>query len=302
MAIQPYVLHLDETVRKPFLGLGGFICRTVDVPSIEQRWGRVKVAMGLERNMELKWNLAEDHHTRLSLRDSRRRNQGDRAPAMVEAIAGMDLTAVCDVLIDSREMPGRDALDFYRHALKWVLAQFANFLGDQDRPAGPHHVVADSPPATKEMKDPDFRDNPAYEWLDRRTRIALDVYEELYLSGFKGYRYPPPDLREAGFYPSLLTSHADANPCLQVADVIVGATTQCVKENLTNYRIVESRRALGNRRIEMRDQNSDQNMPALWQKYRGVDRRRVIPMGLGVFPPERTEGWHEFHQKTLRWY
>lgn len=301
-----YILHLDESIKDPYIGVGGLICKQDDIADLEERWGDVKERMGLSRTDELKWSLGQNHPSRLAVQGTPWDLQSARAPAMVEAIAAMPVTALCDVLVDRRNLPGRGQLDFYRHALNWLLGRFAMFL-QRVRGAssdGPHFVIVDQPPIPQDVAPgSSLRDSPSYGWIGRRHRIAFDVYTDAYEVGFSTYANPPPPLRALGLYPSLVVSHADVNPLLQMADVVVGATTQCISENLTNY-LVTNPVPVGRPLIPgivMRPQRGDTCMPTLWTKFRGYDEGRVIPYGLTVFPPDTTEGWAELKAKMEAW-
>lgn len=288
------------------MGLGGYICRESSIPGIEERWANVKQVMGLSATDELKWNLPTDHPSRIALRGGKWDRQVERAPAMVNAIADMEVTVLCDVMVDTRKRVQRPPEDFYRYALEWLLLKFANVLVENGARSGPHLVVADYPPSVQNTQDVDLKDDPAYAWLPRRDRIAFDVYTDAYTSGFSRYPTPrPPCLRDLGLYPSLLTSHADVNPCLQIADVVVGATTQCVKENLTQFDVIIAKPS-GFRplfpQIVMQQVRGDTCMPTLWRKFLGFEGGKVIRTGFCIFPSERVEGWPELRDKMQGWY
>lgn len=300
-----YFLHIDETVREPYLGVGGFICRASDVPLVEREWLGVKESMGVPPTSELKWNLPPDHSTRIAFNGTKWEAQAERAPAMVDAISRMQIVSLCDVLVDIREVDGRGPADFYRYALTWLLGRFARVLQEDAAAQGPHFVVVDEPPVVGEVRSSDpLADQPAYAWLHRRQRIAFDVYTDCYTNGFPTYPSGPPSLKSLGLYPSLLVSHADVNPLLQVADVIVGATTQCVRENLTGFTVTNAERVAPFRplvpNIVMNPQIGDTCMPRLLTTFRGFNERKVVPYGLQLFP-DRVDGWRELKEKIESW-
>lgn len=304
MEAERYALHIDESIQAPFIGVGGFICRQADIPAIEKRWEAVKAEMGLTSTDELKWSLGQRHPSRIAVQGTKWERQAERAPAMTRAISDMNVTLLCDVLVDLRGRDERGQADFYRHALKWLLGRFSWFLAEQASPDGPHLVIADQPPVPGDLsKKSPLRDDPAYQWLNRRSRIAFDVYTDSYEFGFANYWNPPPTLKNLGLYPSLLTSHADTNSLLQIADVVVGATTQCVAENLSRYSVANQAGPFQPliRLIQMNSQPGDICMPVLWPKFRGYAERRVIPYGLTVFPAD-VQGWAELRSKMNSWY
>ena len=298
-----YILHIDESIKEPFIGVGGFICKTADIPVIENRWAAVKNEMGLTATDELKWSMGQNHPTRIALSSTKWTQQAERAPAMAKAISEMPLIALCDVLMDKRKGINRGQVDFYRHALTWLLGRFARFLKDEASPDGPHFVVADQPPVTQNLsKKSPLQDDPAYMWVARRHRIAFDVYTDAYQVGFPRYYDGPPPMAQLGLYPSLLVSHADVNPLLQIADILVGATVQCIAENLTGYTVTNRQGSFRPLipQIVMNDQYGDTCMPILLPKYKGFSEGRAIPYGLVVFP-STTPGWKELREKIEAW-
>jgi len=224
---------------------------------------------------------------------------------MVKTIQEAEVRAVCDVLCDVRQYVNRNALDFYKDGLRWLLDRFVNFLRDQGMASGPHFVIADEPSPAQEMKDDVFEaDDPTYEWVDQRERIWYDIYEELYWNGFPyttGNNLPK--LKEAGFYPSLLVSDSKTNALLQMADVVVGASTQCVQQNLSKCDKVQSHSLIPFRKsttsYKMKKQVGDTSMPNLCKTFRGY-KGKMIPYGLTVFPKD-TPGWEELKDKMKQW-
>jgi hypothetical protein len=76
--------------------------------------------------------------------------------------------------------------------------------------------------------------------------------------------------------------------------VLVGATSQCVKETPHRVTVVNAEKTAPFRPafpvIVLNPQPGDTCMPTLWKKFRGYEERRVILYGFKLFPSDRVQG------------
>lgn len=227
--VASYLMHLDESLRGNLLSVGGFICDYSDLASIEAGWMDMRRGMGLEDTEPLKWNYGSTSTVRRRIEADGWTNIERRA-AMIEVIRDVPVTLMADVLYDDRG-GRRPALDFYRHALDWLVLRFRNYVTDiRPRPPGPHYVVLDKPSPAPAAR-PGF-DDPQFRWLQQREQIWYLHYQNRYWNGFAFAGRSVPPLRTVGFYPSVVVAHAKFNPLLEIADAVAGLALDFVEYNL----------------------------------------------------------------------
>jgi hypothetical protein len=224
-------MHLDESIRGNLIVVGGFLCEDDQVASIAASWVAMREAMGLREDEAHKWNYGRHNAVRAAL-EARGWGRRERRRLAIDTLRELPITMVADALYDDRESR-RSPLDFYKDALDWLLLRHRNWVTDKRPiPVGPHVVVLDQPSAAQAAR-PSL--DPRYAWLTHRETIWYHVYKEKYERGWR-FLWAAHDavqgLREDGFYPSVVISHAKFNPLLEIADAVVGLTLDFVFYNL----------------------------------------------------------------------
>ncbi len=265
-----YFLHLDESLRGRFLALGGFICDAESLSLVEERWLAARRTMGIASSEPLKWNYSQNQSVRRRIEEEGWSNV-QRRREMIDAIRDSPVVLLADVLYDERE-GRRGPLDFYRHALDWLVLRFRNFVTDRGA-TGPHIVVLDQPsPAA--VGRPGFTDE-RLAWLSDRERIWYVHYREKRENGFTFQGGGVRPLREDGFYPSVLLSHAKYNVLLEVADAVAGLALDFAQYNVE--------RAAAGQLPEMAWQ--DEQFARVASKFRSDTNRNAFNWGFALFPP-----------------
>ena len=268
-----YYLHLDESYRGKLIAVGGFICAAEDLRAVEEAWIEMREEMGLEEDEPLKWNLSQSSAVRKKL-DAAGCDNRARRRAMIEVIREAPITLLADVIYDERESK-RPPLDYYKEALDWLLLRFRNYVTDLPvRPPGPQMVVLDQPspaPPARPTEDPRFS------WLVERETIWYRVYQRAYEDG---WRFPwarhdkVHSLRRAGFYPSVVISHAKFNPLLEIADAVAGLSLDFAYYNIN--------KAKGGTLPDMDWQ--DEQFMKVARKFRARWNGDILSYGFAVFP------------------
>jgi hypothetical protein len=266
-------MHLDESGRGNFIAVGGFICAADDVLPIADAWEAMRLAMGIGPDEPLKWNFGQNNATRRRLDEAGWVNQ-ERRRLILDTIRELPVTLLADVIYDDRDL-NRPPLDFYKEALDWLLLRFRNFVTDLNpRPTGPHVVVLDQPSPAPEARTND----PRFAWLAERRVIWYRVYERAYKEGwhFPWARFDVVQtLRQDGFYPSCLVSHAKFNPLLEVADAVAGLALDFAFYNIRN--------AGADGRLP-RVEWQDEQFIKVVRKFRAKWNGDVLKYGFALFP------------------
>lgn len=153
------LLCVDESEQGTILGVGGFYASLGHLSGIEAAWRKMKVEnLGLDADDELKWNLPEDHPTRIKL-DAAGKGGRTRNEVMIDTLTSLPLTFLCVVMRDIRaswwqELIGRRSVrDFYCEGLRYALQRF----GDEAQIKGgpePYLCVVDRARGTYEDRTP----------------------------------------------------------------------------------------------------------------------------------------------------
>lgn len=229
--------------------------------------------MGLDGGDPLKWNMSESSAVRKKLDRAGWDNQARRA-LMIEVIREAPITLLADVIYDVRGSK-RPPLDFYKEALDWLPLRFRNFVTDMSPiPPGPHVVVLDQPSPAPPARP---TDDPRFSWLANRETIWYRVYRRAYK---EGWRFPwaqhgkVHSLRQDGFYPSAVISHAKFNPLLEAADAVAGLSLDFAFYNL--------RRGEDGRLPETGWQ--DEQFAKVVRKFRARWDGNILKYGFALFP------------------
>lgn len=268
---QSRVLVLDESLRGNVIAVGGFIVTADRMTDVVTAWRALKRdVFEIDPSLELKYTMVDRHPARIAL-DAAGWNQARRVPAMLNAVAAMDVAVLVDVLVDVRTDVRVDQL--YLDALGWCVRRAANHVGtDVD---GPHWVIADMPPQAGEL-DAEGVSDRLRELHAHVGTAAFDHYQRLYHQPQPlGPGREGPPLRELGFAPTLLAAHARHADLLQVADVVVGTVRDLVS------RCVADADARG--RLPMASWR-EENFRIIGGRLRRGPR--VIGYGFDVFPPD----------------
>jgi len=226
-------LNVDESEQGELLGVGGFYAALPHLPRIEAAWREMKTRdLGLDANDELKWNLPDNHPTRLKLHASGRSGPL-RNELMVDTLTSLPVTLVCVVMRDTRN-PGwqqiigrRHARDFYCEGLRYVLQRAGDEAQAHAGGGEPWFCVVDRPGGLTQIG----LHWHSTRWLDRGLKAAHEMYRELMDHGAgQGPGGVVPPLRQLGFASGLLVGHASHDDFLQMADCVSGAVTSLVKD------------------------------------------------------------------------
>lgn len=220
-----FSVWVDESEKGDFLAVGGVIVPWDGVPDIVNEWRNMKEDVGLDPDMEVKWNLPEDHPTRrkLELQGQPTRELKEKT---IEFISSQkEITCVVAVMFEKRSIPfwkrkwkSTSVRDFYCEGLRYVLQRVAEetvIHGAQSCV-----VVCDTPElGKKRFKNGSIRRGP---------KAVEEVYAEWYNKkgvdvGPSGQYHNGP-LRSIRFHPSVLIGDASYHDMLQIADVVVGVT------------------------------------------------------------------------------
>jgi hypothetical protein len=266
------VLVLDESLRRNVIAVGGYIVAADRLPDVVHAWRALKSdVFGIDPRFELKYTMDEAHPARRHL-DGAGWIQSQRVPAMLDAIAAMDLLLIVDVLVDVRTDVRPDQL--YLDALGWCLRRAANEAGGDTE--GPHWVIADMPPQAGEL-DAEGVSDRLRAMHEHVGTAAFDHYQRLYLEPqpLGWFRQGQP-LREIGFAPTLLAAHARHSDLLQVADVVAGTARDFVSTCIAGVERVGQLQAEG---------YCEENVRRIGAKFRR-GQGRVMGYGFGLFPPD----------------
>lgn len=226
-----YVMHLDESLRGQLISVGGFICAQDHLPEVSRSWRGLRESIGLAEDEPFKWNYGQTSITRRRLEEE---GWGlrERRAVVIEFLREAPVTLMADVLYDDRGQ-NRGPLDFYRFALDWLALRFRYYVTElRPIPTGPHYVVLDKPSPAPPARPP--YNDPRFDWLRNREQIWYVHYCEKHRHGFTFPGGSVRALREDGFYPSVLVSHAKYNVLLEIADAIAGLALDFTHYNMRN--------------------------------------------------------------------
>lgn len=271
-----YYLHLDESYRDGgrLIAVAGLICAAEDLKSVAEAWIAMRETMDLDEDEPLKWNMSGNNAVRKRL-DGAGFDNRERRSRMIDVIREAPITLLAELIYDERGSR-RPPIDFYKDALDWLLLLFRNFITDQRPiPPGPHVVVLDQPsPSPPARPTPD----PRFSWLVDRQTIWYRIYRAVYEYGwhFPAARNPRVRaMKENGFYPSVVVSHAKFNPLLEMADAVVGLAFDFAYHNI-HYAEV------GGELPDIAWQ--DEQFMRIAGKFRSKPNGDILNRGFAIFP------------------
>ncbi len=234
---------VDESEKGDMLIIAGLLAHWAVVPDIVNDWRRVKTALGLPPDAEVKWNLPSGHPTRRALEQGGKTTK-DLCAKAADFVAGCgDLTCAAVAMLEQRRnlqswkkwiWPKASVRDFYCEGLKYIIQRAAEEVVET-RLQG-CVVVCDTP----ELGKTHFARGAI-----RRGREAVkQAYQDWYRNGVgigPGRQYHNGPLESIRFHPSLLIGDATYHDMLQIADVVAGVTREWVDavraQRLTSWEV-----------------------------------------------------------------
>lgn len=220
-------LWVDESEKGEILAVGGVLVKWDSTVAIVQQWREMKQSLGLEPDDEVKWSLPSEHPTRTRLK-ARGHTTRDLCEKTVECISSMDLYCVVALMFEQRQLARWKAFwskasirDFYCEGLKYVVQRAAEEVVETT--ATGCVVICDTPELGKRQ----FTQGS----IRRGARAVEDAYKEWHRNGVgpgPGRLHHPGPLKEIGFHPSVLVADATHHDMLQLADVVVGLTSNWI--------------------------------------------------------------------------
>jgi len=188
--------------------------------------------LGLNPDDEVKWNLPTEKRKTLQNKDCPIQRVHEKS---IEIIAGMkDLLCVVTVMVEKRNKelwkqlwPKTSIRDFYCEGLRYVIQRVAEHVEENN--ASSCVVVCDTPELGKK--------NYFFGAIKRGSKAVQKAYFDWYLKGVgegPGRKYHQGPLSEIKFHPSILISDASFHDMLQIADMVVGLTTNWVFSIINN--------------------------------------------------------------------
>ncbi len=227
---------VDESEKGDFLVVAGVFVPWTKVPSIVKDWRDMKVALGLQPEAEVKWNLPSNHSTRQALKRAGRTTKNLLEKATEFIARRDDVTCIAITMFEQRNISvwkrwlwsKASVRDFYCEGLKYLLQRVAEEVVEtrlQDCV-----VVCDRPELGRERFN--------FGTLRRGLGAVEKAYQEWYHQGLgtgPGKQHHRGPLGEIGFHPSILIGDATYHDMLQIADVVAGVTREWVDAVRSNH-------------------------------------------------------------------
>jgi hypothetical protein len=242
---------IDESGKGDMLVVAGVLCDWDAVPGIVNEWRNVKTAVGLPREVEVKWNVPERHSTREALTRVQRTSKELREQAVKFVTGRYDLTFIAVVMLEYRDLSfWRDRVwrkasvqDFYCEGLKYLVQRVAQEVVEARFQSCA--IICDTPELGRESF--------TFRAIRRGSTAVEKTYQDWYRSGAgrgPGGQHKVVPLCEIGFHPSVLIRDATYYDMLQIADVEAGVTREWVgaaRENRETSWKVECFKAISGR-------------------------------------------------------
>ena len=213
-------LWVDESEKGWALAVGGVLVNWSEVPTIVDKWRKMKEGLGLQPDHEVKWSIGREHPARKALEASGYKTH-KLCEEAVRLICSLNLCCIVAIMVEQRNMNwwkrvfGKASVrDFYCEGLKYVVQRAADEVAGAG--AGGCAVICDTPGlGKKEFKFGSIR---------RASRAVELSYQEWHRTGVGSgpSRCSRGPLQGLGFHPSVLISDATYHDMLQLADVVVG--------------------------------------------------------------------------------
>jgi len=222
---------VDESEKGDILVIAGVLVAWAAVPSIVKGWREVKDELGLQPDVEIKWNLPSGHPARQALKQ-REKTTKDLCLKAVEFVAERDdLTCLAVVMLEQRKdisfwrkwrWPKASVRDFYCEGLKYLIQRAAEEVEEAN--LRDCVVVCDKP----ELGAKPF----AFGSIRRGPGAVEKAYQSWYRDGVSvgpGKKHHNGPLAKIGFHPSVLIGDATYHDMLQIADIVAGLTREWVE-------------------------------------------------------------------------
>jgi len=219
---------IDESEKGDILVVSGVLCNWAAVLRIVNDWRKLKTALGLPPEAEIKWNLTSGHPTRKAL-EKLGKTTKELCEHAVDFIAKRDdLTCVAACMLEQRNLSLWKKLwdkasvrDFYCEGLKYLIQRAAEEVVEAKLQGCV--IICDTPELGKKT----FASGAI-----RRGRKAVEeAYQDWYRSGVglgPGGQHYEGSLGDIGFHPSVFIGDATYHDMLQIADVVAGVTREWV--------------------------------------------------------------------------
>ena len=234
-----YGFWIDESIKevahpsqKPIIAVGGYYM-PIDVALFcISKWRELKQLFNIDEHSEVKWNIPEDHPTRQEISSKNINYWKFRHEALKLLDSWQFLTCVVSVLKDKRDRRlwhtreyRASCFDFYTESLKYSLQRVAE---DSYTNNWGHCIVACDRFNIGKRK---------YESgaIRKGPNIVQDYYHRLYRFGTGGGPYTHDRnhiLKDLNFHPSIMMSDASHDELIQIADFIVGCTSDWIFDTL----------------------------------------------------------------------